>query len=194
MIRYPFRATCWLILRASALVVAWGAVLTPVLGVPAHALEAKRWITYRSESAGFAFEYPPDVFAVVAGDPTEALRGRTEARAGRIFTTADGRASLQIATVPNLDKASVGQLRDRAVAASYKKARLDYNRVAESWYVVSGIQGASTFYERVHFSCGGRRLDIWTVTYPSAEGKDFEPMIDEMARRFRSGLSAIRCG
>jgi hypothetical protein len=122
------------------------------------------------------------------------LRGRTEAHAGRSFTTTDGRASLQIATLPNLDKISVGQLRARAIAASYKTAKIDYNRVTDNWYVVSGIQGTSTFYERVHFSCGGRRLDIWTVTYPSAEGKDFEPMIDEMARRFRSGLPAIRCG
>jgi hypothetical protein len=168
-------------------------LLGAVRSTVADALEAKRWITYRSDSAGLAFDYPADVFSVVAGDPTEALKGRTDDRAGRSFSTADRRASLQIATVPNLDKVSVSQLRNMAVAASYKRAKLDYNRVAETWYVVSGTQGASTFYERVQFSCNGRRLDIWSVTYPSAESKDFEPMIDEMARRFRGNLDNVRC-
>jgi hypothetical protein len=121
------------------------------------------------------------------------LGGAVEDRAGRSFLTADRRASLQIAIVPNLDKVSVTQLRNMAVAASYKGAKLDYNRVAETWYVVSGTLGASTFYERVQFSCNGRRLLIWSVTYPSAEGKDFEPMIDEMARRFRGNLPEVRC-
>ncbi len=170
---------------------------TLVLGVvcttAADAVEAKRWITYRSESAGLVFDYPADVFSIVGDDPTEAMKDRTDDRAGRVFSTADRRASLQIAHVPNLDKVSVTQLRNMAIAASYKGAKLDYNRVTETWYVVSGTQGASTFYERVQFSCNGRRLDIWSVTYPSVEGKVFEPMIDEMARRFRGNLSEARC-
>jgi hypothetical protein len=174
-------------LLASTLVL--GAVCSTAVG----ALEAKRWITYRSDSAGLVFDYPADVFSVVAGDPTEAMKGRTDDRAGRTFSTADRRASLQIATVPNQDKVSVTQLRNMAIAASYKGAKIDYNRVAETWYVVSGTQGASTFYERVQFACSGRRLDIWSVTYPTAEGKDFEPIIDEMARRFRGNLSESRC-
>jgi hypothetical protein len=183
--RTPARTRCRLLARAL--------VFGVVCSTAVDALEAKRWITYRSDSAGLVFDYPADMFSVVGGDPTEALQGRTDDRAGRTFSTADGRASLQIATIPNLDKVSVTQLRNMAVAASYKGAKLDYNRVAETWYVVSGTQGASTFYERVQFSCKGRRLDIWSVIYPSAEGKVFEPMIDEMARRFRGNLSESRC-
>jgi hypothetical protein len=174
-------------LRASAI------VLGVVFSTAVDAVEAKRWITYRSDSAGLVFDYPADVFSVVGNDPTEAMKGRTDDRAGRTFSTADRRATLQIARVPNLDKVSVSELRNMAIAASYKGAKLDYNRVAETWYVVSGTQGSSTFYERVQFSCNGRRLQIWSVIYPSAEGKDFEPMIDEMARRFRGSLADVRC-
>jgi hypothetical protein len=158
------------------------------------ALEAKRWTAYSNEASGLTFAYPTEIFTVTGGDPTEALRGRTEDRAGRTFSTADNRATLQIATVPNLDKHSVAALRDRAIAASYKAAKIDYNRVADTWYVISGTQGSKTFYERVQFSCNSRKLTVWSVIYPTAEGKDFEPMIDEMARRFRGTLSSIRCG
>jgi hypothetical protein len=95
--------------KAMAVLLTSVAALAVLLGSAATALEAKRWITYRGERAGLTFEYPPDVFTVVGGDPTEALRGRTEERAGRTFSTADGRASLQIATLPNLDKVSRGR-------------------------------------------------------------------------------------
>ncbi len=162
-----------------------------------HALAApdgKRWTTYTSATAGLMFDYPVDVFSVLGDDPTEALNDRTEERAGRIFSSSDGRASLQIATLPNLDGHSVATLRTMALAASYKDAKLDYNRVTETWYVVSGTRGTETFYERVHFSCGGKRLDIWTVTYPTAEAKAFDALVDEMARRFRITLQSVRCG
>lgn len=167
------------------------AVLAQVTALSAQ--DAKRWITYSSATGGLTFDYPPDVFTVLGGDPTEALRDRTEDRAGRIFSTADARAALQVARVPNLDGHSVTVLRNMALAASYKDAKLDYNRVAETWYVLSGTRGTETFYERVHFSCGGKRLDVWTVTYPTAEAKVFDALVDEMARRFRVTLQAVRC-
>jgi hypothetical protein len=190
---FSVRATSRFAALTTGHVLAFACLCGVVLSSAAAALEAKRWITYRSDGAGLVFDYPADVFSVVGADPTEGLKDRTTDRAGRSFTTVDGRASLQIAAVPNLDKVSVTQLRNMAVAASYKGAKLDYNRVAENWYVVSGTQGVSTFYERVQFSCNGRRLHIWSVIYPSAEGKDFEPMIDEMARRFRGSLTESRC-
>jgi hypothetical protein len=139
------------------------------------------------------FDYPADVFTAIGGDPTDALGGQAEQRAGRTFSAADGRATLQIATVPNQGQMSVAALRNKALEASYKGAKLDYNRVAETFYVLSGTKGAQTFYERVHFACGGRRLEIWSVTYPTAESKMFDELVDEMARRFRTNLSAIRC-
>jgi hypothetical protein len=164
-----------------------------VTGTAWAAPESQRWITYLSETAGLHFEYPAGTFSESGGDPTEALQHRTGDRAGRVFTTADGRAQLQIGTFPNLDKVSVSGLRTRAIDAVYKNARLDYNRATENWYVLSGTRGSETFYERSHFSCGGRRIDVWTVTYPTAEARVFDTIVDEMARRFRANLSNIRC-
>ncbi len=182
---------------ARARIAAWVAAIAVTLGLlpPAAAAPAGgRWITYASANGTLNFDYPADIFTVTGGDPTDAVRDRTEDRAGRIFATADGRAKLQIATLPNLDQRSPTTLRSLAITASYKDAKLDYNRATESWYVLSGTRGAETFYERVHFSCSGRRLDVWTVTYPTAEAKAFDAMVDEMARRFRATLPNVRCG
>jgi hypothetical protein len=161
----------------------------------AHAApDEQRWTTYASETASLKFDYPSGVFSNRGGDPTDALKARTSDRAGRTFSTADGRARLQIGTFPNLDKTSVDRLRQRAIAASYQKTRLEYNRSADNWYVLSGTRGPETYYERSHFSCNGRRIDVWTVTYPTAEARVFDRIVDEMARRFRQGLASIRCG
>jgi len=151
------------------------------------------WTTYQSGNAGLVFEYPAAIFSVQKGDPTDALKARTSDRAGRELTTADGRAILQIGTFPNLDNATIDQLKRRAIDASYRDAKLDYNRTAGNWYVVSGTRGAETFYERVHFSCNGRRVDIWAVTYPTAEAVMFDALVDDMARRFRPIIASVKC-
>ena len=169
------------------------AVLALTCATAQAAPQSRGWTLYQSETAGLSFEYPAAIFSEKQGDPTDALKERTPDRAGRIFTTADGRATLQIGTFPNVDKASVDQLRKRAIAASYKDTKLEYNRIADNWYVLSGTRGDETFYERVHFSCNGRRLDIWAVTYPTAEANLFDNVVDDMARRFRPILANIKC-
>jgi hypothetical protein len=163
-------------------------------GVAQAAPDEQRWTTYASDTASLKFDYPSGVFTKRGGDPTDALKARTSDRAGRSFSTADGRARLQIGTFPNLDRNSVDRLRQRAIAASYQKTKLEYNRFTDTWYVLSGTRGAETYYERSHFSCNGRRIDVWTVTYPSTEARVFDRIVDEMARRFRQGLTNIRCG
>ena len=153
----------------------------------------QRWVTYTSDGANLTFEYPSGIFTDQRGDPTEPLQARTPDRAGKIFTTADGKAVLQIGTFPNLDNASVDELRKRAIAASYNDAKLDYNRSSGNWYVLSGTRGDETFYERVHFSCNNKRLDIWAVTYPTADAELYDDIVEEMHKRFRPILAKVRC-
>jgi hypothetical protein len=161
----------------------------PVRAAPA----SQGWTTYTVEGADLRFDYPGAIFTDARGDPTDGLSARTADRAGRVFATSDGRAILQFGTFPNLDTLSVDELRKRAIAASYGDAKIEYNRATENWYVLSGVRGADTFYERVQFSCGGRRLDLFAITYPSGEARVFDAIVDEMARRARSIYANIRC-
>ena len=157
---------------------------------------AQRWSTYTNEAANLIFDYPAAIFAEQQDDPTDTLKSRTSERtdrAGRTFASADGRATLQIGTFPNLDKLSVDDLRKRALAASYSDAKIEYKRTTDTWYVLSGKRGTDTFYERVQFSCGGRRLDLFALTYPTAEDELYNDIVDEMARRARPIFARVRC-
>jgi hypothetical protein len=185
------RSLAW-IDRAVMALAAWALLVGVAWAAPTS--QQKNWVTYRSEQGNLAFEYPSGIFTEEKGDPTDALRTRTADRAGRVFTTRDGTAGLQIGTFPNLDNASVDEMRKRALAASYSDAKLDYNRSASNWYVLSGTRGKETFYERVHFSCSGRRLDIWAVTYPTAEASFYDDIVEEMHKRFRPILDRTKCG
>lgn len=170
---------------------------TAVIAGAARAAPSRQqqaWITYRSEQGNLVFDYPSGIFSEQKGDPTQALEARTSDRVGRVFSTQDGTAVLQIGTFPNLDNAGVDDMRKRALAASYGDAKLDYNRSASNWYVLSGTRGKETFYERVHFSCGGKRLDIWAVSYPTAEARFYDDIVEEMHKRFRPYLDKVKCG
>ena len=176
--------------KALALVLA----ATGVFGTTALAAPAsQRWITFTNEAANLVFDYPAGIFTEEQGDPTDALKLRTSDRAGRVFTTADGSAVLQFGTFPNLEDASIDTLRKLAIAASYSDAKIEYNRTTDNWYVVSGLRGTETFYERVQFSCKGKRVDIFALTYPVAQSALYDDIVDEIARRVRPILAKVRC-
>ena len=162
---------------------------TAALAAPA----SQRWITFTDEATNLIFEYPAGIFTEEQGDPTDALKQRTSDRAGRVFTTADGTAVLQFGTFPNLEDASIDTLRKLAIAASYSDAKIEYNRTTDNWYVVSGLRGNETFYERVQFSCKGKRIDIFALTYPVAQSALYDDIVDEIARRVRQILAKVRC-
>ena len=170
-----------------------GVLLAMASGVVTAAETSQRWITYKNEAANLVFDYPSGIFTEQQDDPTEPLQARTQARAGRVFTTPDGTAILQIGTFPNLDNTNVDELKKRAITASYSDAKLNYNRTTGSWYAISGTRGSETFYERVHFSCNNRRLDLWSLTYPTADSELYDDIVEEMAKRFRPILASVRC-
>ena len=179
----------WQALTAWLMMTAVSAGGSGVAAAPA----SQRWITYTNEAANLIFEYPAGIFTEEKGDPTDALQQRTNDRAGRVFATADGTAILQFGTFPNLDDSSIDALRKRAITASYSDAKIEYNRITDNWYVLSGVRGTDTFYERVQFSCKGQRLDIFALTYPAAQASLFDEIVDEMARRVRPILAKVRC-
>ena len=134
--------------------------------VQAAPADTSRWMTYTSENGTLKFTYPAGVFTEKQGDPTEPLKARTPDRDGRTFVSADGSAVLQIGTFPISTIQLLRACARRALAASYSDAKINYSRSANTWYALSGTRGTETFYERVHFSCNNRRVDIWAMTYP----------------------------
>ena len=51
----------------------------------------------------------------------------------------------------------------------YSGATYDYFLQDSHLFVLSGTRGDDMFYERITFSCDGRSLHGWQLTYPVAE-------------------------
>jgi hypothetical protein len=169
----------------------WSAVLALALSVAGSVAAAARddalgWSPFMDERTGFAFDYPTKLFALQQGDPTDSLGKRTAVRSGRAFRSMDGQAWLQVAAFANVDRTSLRAFSDKT-ADNYAKARITLLRRADDHFVVSGTRGAEIFYERVMFSCGGRLINVWQLSYPAAARDVYDPVVEEIARTFRPG-------
>ncbi|HRK17891.1 MAG TPA: hypothetical protein PK970_02960 [Hyphomicrobiaceae bacterium] len=152
------------------------------------------WKTFEAEGFALRFEYPAGLFSEAPEDVLGAPAGDGQPRrTGRVFTTPDGRATLQVGAFENVDGLTARELRARAVKTSYDGARIEYDRLAASWFVLSGRRGDEVFYERIALTCDGRRIDVWTMTYPSTDGALFDRVVEEMARRYRQSLREVQC-
>ena len=72
---------------------------------------------------------------------------------------------------------------------SYAGAAIDYAPVRDTWFVLSGIRNGTMFYERVTFTCGGRRINSWAMLYPVAERRFYDRSVEQVHRSYRAGGS-----
>ena len=175
------------------------AVIVPLLGLALAApLVAERrdysWIAFRDSRLGFSFDYPSALFVAEAGDPTDALKERTNRRSGQVFRSRDGRAYLQAAAFENTQRVNAATYKAQVAGSTYRDTRITYDRVGETFFVLSGVRGKDEYYERVTFSCGGRLINVWTMTYPTAEKGLYDRLVEEIARTFRPGEGPQSCG
>jgi hypothetical protein len=151
------------------------------------------WTAFRDSRLGFMLSYPAKIFALGGGDPTAALGGRTERRSGQIFRSRDGKAYLQAAAFDNIERLGPGAYKNKIARTTYASARITYDRLTETFFIISGTRGDQEFYERVTFSCGGRLINVWAMTYPIAERDLYNRIVEEVARTFRPAEGRDGC-
>ena len=54
------------------------------------------------------------------------------------------------------------------------------------------IRNGRAFYQRVSFSCGGRKINSWALLFPATEKATYEPIIEQVHRSYR--VSDRKCG
>ena len=140
------------------------------------------WTDYRNERFGFSLRYPGDVF-----EPEKA----SEAGDGQVFISRDGTARLLVGALPNDKGQSPAAYLDYIARESYAGYRIDYRRLAGSWFVLSGEGNGKTFYEKVMFSCAGRLINSFAMIYPTDQRGLFDPIVEGMEASFRP---ARECG
>jgi hypothetical protein len=158
------------------------ALLMGVVGVTAvrpsaQALGGEEIATYTNKRYGFTLSYPTAHFK-----PQEPL-----SEEGRVWVSHDGSARLLAGALPNTDGMSLQDYRKFVLEQSYPGASVDYAPVRDTWFVVSGMRDGTIFYERVTFTCGGRRINSWAMLYPTAERSLYDRLVERVARSYRAG-------
>jgi hypothetical protein len=171
--------------RRAALGVAGALTTAALIALPA--LASRRdlgWLTYRDKTFAYGFDYPTVIFKPAEGDPTATLTD-SKRRSGRVFKSTDGKAFLLTAAFENTGRLDLDSYKQRVASSAYKDAKVEYQRTADTFFVLSGTRGKDIFYERVTFSCGGRVVNVWTMTYPRTESGLYDRIVEEVARTFR---------
>jgi hypothetical protein len=154
---------------------------------PRPSLETQGWTTYRSPTMGFSLSYPDGLFKLDTSVP--------QVNGGGIWLSDDRRARLIATSGPNSAGESVAAYRAAIIKESYADARIDYSRVLNNGFVVSGIASGATsaaapermFYERVTFVCDGRYIYSWQMMYPVAQRQKFDRIVEAINRSYKPG-------
>ncbi|MFN3867670.1 MAG: hypothetical protein ACK4MF_01235 [Hyphomicrobiaceae bacterium] len=147
-------------------------IVATVAAAAPGTVDGAAWQNYTHPRLQFRLSFPADIFAI---DPAANLDD------GLALRNADGSARLLIGAFENEDDASLGDYRKVVLERSYLGAKLDYAPVRKTWFVVSGERDGKMFYERVDFTCGGRRITSWAMIYPVAERRRYDRIVERIA-------------
>jgi hypothetical protein len=134
------------------------------------------WTEYRNDRFGLVMRYPSAVFDV---------RRSSASGDGDLFETPDGRARLLVGAIENADHFTPRSYQSFIARQSYPGLRVDYAPVGQSWAVLSGTIGQTMIYEKIMFSCGGEVINSFAMTYPVAERRFYDPLIEDIENTFR---------
>ena len=138
--------------------------------------------TYRNERHGFTVSYPAAQFIALPAATEDA----------RLFVSNDDKARLLVGTLDNTDNKTVAQYQQFLLRESYAGAAVDYAPLRDKWFVLSGVRNGTAFYQRVTFSCGGRKINSWALLFPEGQKATYEPIIEQVHRSY--SVSDRNCG
>ena len=136
------------------------------------------WATVHNERHGFTIAYPVNVFEQKSPPTTDQ---------GRVLLSKDGKAKLLIGAFDNSENSSLTAYRDYLMESQWAGSDIDYAPIRQKWFVLSGTRNGEIFYERVSFTCGGKLINSWVMTYPAAERKVYDRVLEAIARTYLPG-------
>jgi curved DNA-binding protein CbpA len=126
------------------------------------------------ERFAYSLSYPARIFT------TETA---SSSRSDQVFWSSEAGARLMVAARPRSGE-TIASYRRSLIESHYASATFDYAPIRDTWFVLSGTRGQEMFYERVSFACGDAILS-WQMTYRTADRKRFDPIVEEIHRKYR---------
>lgn len=144
------------------------------------------WTTYQNARFGFALRYPAGVFAADTGQGNDNVHA---------FVSRDGRAVLRIFATENAAGTTPAKYRRSLIEDRYAGAVFDQTLQRKFWFVLSGTRGGNVFHERITFSCDGKSMHGWQMTYPLTERRSYDGIAKLVYRNYPHGNGpGARCG
>jgi hypothetical protein len=137
---------------------------------------AQGWIERQNERFGLAFEYPAEMFRFERA----AERGD-----GEMFVAPAFNARMVVGAVKNTDGHTPASYQVFTERETYRNDRITYRKRGRNWFVLSGFKGEKIFYEKVIFSCGGRLINGFALSYPARHNRAISPVIERIEDTFR---------
>jgi hypothetical protein len=146
--------------------------------------QEENWQSFRSERFGYSLLFPADMLRLVSESPDgKSLE----------FLSEDGQTKLRVLTTLNSDNVSPSEYRAEIIEKLSDYRSIKYGPRGNNWFVLSGIRGDSIFYQKVMFSCRGRVINAFAMTYPSLEKREYDPIVTTIEKNFRAS-SGAGCG
>ncbi|MFP3921775.1 MAG: hypothetical protein ACLFU3_08735 [Dichotomicrobium sp.] len=136
------------------------------------------WSVYKNERFGYRLVYPQSWFEPGPVSPNGD---------GRAFTTPEGDARIVVFGAHNGERMSLREYRATLLEEYGDYEELTYSPIGDTWFVLSGYSGDTIYYQKVMFSCGGRIINVLSISFPAEDKPQFSPMIEEAEDRFRPG-------
>ena len=149
-------------------------VMVATVLLATSAAKADDWLTYQNDRYGTTIDYPV-IFKMQR--PPDADDGRT-------FKSADGADFTVSASYFALDS-TVAKYHDFIVKNLDAGSAITYERRGKNWFVISGTRADRIFYEK-HLLSHGLNEDF-VMSYPASAKSTYDPIVDRMAKSFRSG-------
>jgi hypothetical protein len=160
----------------SRMIMFWA--LLAALQIPLLPAVAGQWLGKREPGLGFAFSYPPDLFQEIAGDGKPSFH---------YFASPSSDAKFLVGGWNNRAEQTPDTFKRWLIANAGGYDEVTYRPRGRSWFVLSGYRGDQIYYEKVMFSCRGRVVNIFAITYPLTKRHLYDPVVERMEDTFRPG-------
>jgi hypothetical protein len=133
------------------------------------------WQSYREPSSGVLVNFPRDLFPVDAG--------RSLVGTGHLYSSPDGRAFMAVFSVP-IPHDGGNPVEDLVRNRELKNGVVvTYRRITPRFFVASGFDGNSIFYDRCNFT--GSSEKCVHIEYPKKEIRSWDKIVTRISLSLR---------
>lgn len=126
---------------------------------------------------GAEIAYPESMFSEVDNDNDRA----------NAYASRDGAAKFVLGSWFNDAEETPAEFKEVLTDKGQLYADVTYAPKGRDWFVLSGYRGGDVYYEKIMFSCNRRLVNVYAISYPSADRDRYDSIVERMENSFKPG-------